>query len=140
MALLLEHYSNHRWLVALAVAAAIAVLIYELRQRKVNQAAISPQEAVRLMNQGAPVLDVRSSEEFAAGHVANARHAPLEKLAELAESLKRFKDRPVVVYCERGGRASTAIAQLNALGFKQAFTVRGGVAAWRAEQLPLARS
>ena len=139
MALLLEHFARHQWLVALALAAAIAVIVYELRQRTLELAAVSPQDAVRLMNQGAAVLDVRTPEEFASGHLSTARHAPLDKLSEMAESLKRFKDKPVLVYCERGMRASTAIKQLNALGFTKTFNMRGGVAAWRAESLPLAR-
>ena len=125
---------------ALALSAAVAVLAYELWQRKLARAAISPQEAVHLMNQGAAVLDVRSSEEFAAGHLSTARHVPLDKLTEVADTLKRYKDRPVVVYCERGSRSSTAITQLTALGFAKAFNLRGGVAAWRTEHLPLVRN
>jgi rhodanese-related sulfurtransferase len=139
MALLLEHFAHHQWLVSLAVIAAVAVLVYELRQRSLETAAISPQDTVRLMNQGAAVLDVRSSEEFASGHLSTARHVPLEKLTETAETLKRYKDRPVVVYCQSGMRSSTAIRQLTALGFAKVFNLRGGLAAWRAENLPLAR-
>jgi rhodanese-related sulfurtransferase len=139
MAQLLEHLARHQWLVSLAIAAAIAVIVYELRQRTLESAAVSPTDAVRMMNQGAAVLDVRSTEEFASGHLSTARHVPLDKLAEIAETLKRYKDKPVLVYCERGMRASTAIKQLNALGFAKAFNLRGGVAAWRAESLPLTR-
>jgi rhodanese-related sulfurtransferase len=139
MALLLEHFARHQWLVSLAVAAAIAVIVYEFRQRTLEVSAISPQDAVRLMNQGAAVLDVRSSEEFASGHLSTARHVPLDQLAVTAETLKRYKDRPVVVYCQSGMRSSTAIRQLTALGFAKVFNLRGGVTAWRAENLPLTR-
>jgi rhodanese-related sulfurtransferase len=139
MAQLLEHLARHQWLVSLAIAAAIAVIVYELRQRTLELAAVSPQDAVRLMNQGAAVLDVRSAEEFASGHLSTARHAPLDKLSDVAEALKRFKEKPVLVYCERGMRASSAIKQLHALGFTKTFNMRGGIAAWRAENLPLAR-
>ena len=139
MALLLEHVARHQWLVLLAAAAAIAVIVNEFRQRALDVSAISPQDAVRLMNQGAAVLDVRTPEEFASGHLSTARHVPLDKLTETAETLKRYKDRPVVVYCQSGMRSGTVIRQLTALGFAKVFNLRGGLAAWRAENLPLAR-
>jgi rhodanese-related sulfurtransferase len=139
MALLLDHFARHPWLVWLAAAAAMAVIVYEFRQRALDVSAISPQDVVRLMNQGAAVLDVRTPDEFASGHLSTARHVPLDKLAETAATLKRYKDRPVVVYCQSGARSSSVIQQLTALGFAKVFNLRGGVAAWRAENLPLAR-
>ncbi len=139
MALLLDHFARHPWLVWLAVAAALAVIVNELRQRALDVSAISPQDVVRLMNQGAAVLDVRTPDEFASGHLSTARHVPLDKLTETAETLKRYKDRPVVVYCQSGMRSNAVIRQLTALGFAKVFNLRGGLAAWRAENLPLAR-
>jgi thioredoxin 1 len=43
------------------------------------------------------------------------------------------------VYCERGGHAAAAIAKLRTLGFNQVFNLRGGVAAWRTDNLPLVK-
>lgn len=141
MAQLLAYASHHPLLIALTFAALAAVLVYESRLRSLEQGALSPQDAVRLMNQGAAVLDVRAAvEDFNSGHLSNARHAPLERLAEVAESLKRFKDKPVVVYCDRGNSSVTAIRQLTALGFSKLSSLRGGLVAWRAENLPLVRS
>ena len=45
----------------------------------------------------------------------------------------------MVVYCERGPTAATAVRELTRQGFTQVVNLRGGLAAWRAEQLPLAR-
>jgi rhodanese-related sulfurtransferase len=139
MSQLSEYIAHHPLLVAVTVVSAAALVAYELHTRRLGTAAVGTQDAVRLMNQGAAVLDVRSSEEFAAGHLGNARHAPPESLDLLADSLKRFKDKPVLVYCERGGKAAAAIARLRALGFKQVFNLRGGVAAWRTDNLPLVK-
>ena len=140
MAQLLAYASHHPLLIALTLAAMAAVLLYELYLRTLEQAAISPQDAVRLMNDGATVLDVRPAAYFSSGHLSNARQLPLEKLAEAAETLKRFKDRPVIVYCERGNTSVTAIKQLTAQGFSKLSSLRGGISAWRAENLPLVRS
>jgi len=137
MTLLAEYISHHPLLVGVTALCAVALLAVELRARRLGTAAIGTQDAVRLMNQGAAVLDVRSREEFAAGHLRNARHAPLDGLDAVAEGLKRFKERPVLVYCERGGRAVTAIERLRGLGFNQLFNLRGGIAAWRSDHLPL---
>jgi rhodanese-related sulfurtransferase len=136
---LLEYANNHQGLSLLAVGAAAAVLFYELRERGRTRGAVSPQDAVRLMNQGAALLDLRSSEAYAAGHIRGARSLPADRLAEGVDSIKRYKDRPVIVYCERGVTAGAALRQLAALGFGKAVSLRGGLNAWRAEQLPLAR-
>jgi rhodanese-related sulfurtransferase len=136
---LLEYAAHHQLLSLLAVAAALAVLVYELRERARAVGAVTPQEAVRLMNQGATLLDVRSAEAYAAGHIRGARHLPPERLSEGIEALKRLKDKPVIVYCERGVSAAAAMRQLAQLGFSKVVNLRGGLDAWRAEQLPLAR-
>lgn len=136
---LLEYASHHQGLSLLAVAAALAVLVFELRERGRSRGAVSPQDAVRLMNQGAALLDLRSSEAYAAGHIRGARSLPAERLAEGLDGFKRYKDRPVIVYCDRGVTAAAALRQLAAHGFGKVVSLRGGLNAWRAEQLPLAR-
>jgi rhodanese-related sulfurtransferase len=136
---LLQYLSRHPLLVSLTMLAAAALLFYELQLSRRNQAALGTQQAVRLMNQGAAVLDVRDSTAFAAGHLSNARNVPVDTLAAAESSLQRFKDRPVLVYCESGSRAATALTQLRALGFSQVYNLRGGVAAWRSDQLPLVK-
>ena len=136
---LLEYTARHQGLALLAVAAALAVLVYELRERARAVGAIGPQDAVRMMNQGAALLDVRSAEDFAAGHIRGARSFPAGQLAEKSDSLKRYKDKPVIVYCEQGSTAAAAMRQLAQQGFGKVTNLRGGLRAWRAEQLPVAR-
>jgi rhodanese-related sulfurtransferase len=137
---LLEYVSHHSLLVSLAVAMALAVLVFELRTRSQNFSGLQPQEAIRLMNQGALVVDLRDTAAFAAGHVTGARHLAPEQRDMAAESLKKFKDKMLVLYCEQGQSAASVTRQLHANGFTKVFTLRGGLAAWRAEGLPLQRS
>jgi rhodanese-related sulfurtransferase len=136
---LLEYASHHPLLAGVAVIALSAALGYELWLRAQSLGALAPQEAIRLMNQGAAVLDLRSAEAFAAGHIANARHFDATQIAGAAESLKKYKERALVVYCERGTTAAQLVRTLAQHGFGKVFNLRGGITAWRAENLPLAR-
>ena len=134
---LLDYVSHHPYLVSLAVAMALAVLVFELRDRGRNFASLQPQDAIRLMNQGAQVVDLRDSAAFAAGHVSGARNVTPEQRGSAAESLKKFKDKMLVLYCEEGQTAANLTRQLHANGYSKVFTLRGGLTAWRAEGLPL---
>jgi len=136
---LLDYATHHPGLSLLLGAALLAVLAYELRERSRGLGAIGPQDAVRLMNQGATVLDVRNAEAYAAGHIRGARHMPAERLADGLESLKRLKERPVIVYCDRGSSAAAALRTLAAQGFTKVVSLRGGLGAWRTENMPVTR-
>ncbi len=137
---LVEYATRHPILVGVAVLALIMVLTYEARARALGAAAISAQDLIRLMNQGALVLDIRKSDEFAAGHVSGAKHLSSDQILTASEHLKRWKERPVVVYCGSGSLAAAAVRQLNTQGFTKAFALRGGFAGWRAENLPVAKA
>ena len=136
---LLDYASHHPGLSLLLSAAVLAVLVYELRERARGLGAISPQDAVRLMNQGATLFDIRDAEAYAAGHIRGARNLPPERLSSEFDSLKRLKERPVIVYCERGAAAAGALRTLATQGFTKVVNLRGGLSAWRAENLPLTR-
>lgn len=76
-------------------------------------------------------IDVRSAEEYAAGHVDGAIHVPAEQLAAWAATQPR--DRPVVTICGKGGgRSDEAAAALLALGFEDVRPLAGGTLAWQA--------
>ena len=137
---LLEYCTHHPYLAALAALAAAAALGYELWLRSQNAGALAPQDVIRLMNQGATVLDLRAAEAFAAGHINGARNFDPVQIAGAGESLRKYKERPLIVYCDRGTTAATAVRTLVQQGFTKVFNLRGGLTAWRAENLPLARS
>jgi rhodanese-related sulfurtransferase len=137
---LIQYVTQHPLLVGAAVLALVVVVAFESRQRATAFAAVSSQELIRLMNQGALVLDIRKPEEFEAGHVKGAKQLASDKILTAGETFKRFKDKPVVVYCESGSLAAAAVRQLNAQGFTKAFTLRGGFGSWRAENLPVAKA
>jgi rhodanese-related sulfurtransferase len=137
---LIEYVTAHPLLAGAVVLALVVVLTFESRLRNTAHAAISSQDLIRLMNQGALVLDIRKTEEFAAGHVNGAKSLSSEKILTAGDEFKRFKDKPVVVICDSGSLASAAVRQLTQQGFTKAFTLRGGFAGWRAENLPVAKA
>lgn len=136
---MLEYFSHHPWLAAFAVAAGVAVLINELRLRTLSEGALAPQEVIRLMNQGATLLDVRAQQAYREGHISGARHFDAGQLPNAADTLKKYKERALIIYCDRGSSAAAAMRTLSKQGFTKVFNLRGGIAAWRAENLPLAR-
>ncbi len=135
---LIEFAGNHPVLVAAAVFSLVLVIVYELRARANAFAAISPQDLIRLQNQGALVLDIRKPDEYAAGHIAGARHLSPDQILTAQDHLKKYKDKPVVVYCGTGSLGASAVRQLNAQGFTKAYNLRGGIAGWRTDNLPVA--
>lgn len=101
---------------------------------------LAPAEAQELIAGGdVAVLDVRTPEEFAEGHVAGATlidfYAP--DFAERIAALDR--DATYVVYCRSGNRSSQATALMAERGFPAVSDVEGGVLAWEAAGLPLER-
>lgn len=79
-----------------------------------------------LVATGATLVDVRTPEEFAEGHIAGARNVPVSELASRLAELPR--NVPVVVYCRSGGRSASAASQLAAAGFR--VSDLGPMSAW----------
>lgn len=132
-----EYTTHHPFLVAAAVILAVLGVVIEMRQRARGTRAIGPADAVRLANSGALFIDVRADTDYEAGHIIDARHVPATSVAERAESFKRYKDKPVVVYCDSGMASAGAARGLRAAGFNKVVTLRGGLQGWRQENLPL---
>jgi rhodanese-related sulfurtransferase len=137
---ILQFASHHPWLATATAIVAALVAVYEMRARSESLISVSPQELIRLMNQGAVLLDLRPPEQYEAGHVAGARRVSGEQLIQASDSLKRHKEKAVVVYDDSGSASAAAARQLARQGFSKAFTLKGGLAAWRADNLPLTRA
>lgn len=89
---------------------------------------IAPDEAKRLLQDGAAALDVREPSEFDAGHVDRATNVPLGRLAKSAAEIPAGA--PVIAYCGHGERSTTAISLLEKNGV-EALNLEGGYEAWR---------
>jgi rhodanese-related sulfurtransferase len=137
---LIEFIGNH-WLLSMALLLITVLLVGNEVTLKIRGfAAMIPAAAVQLINQkGAQILDVRDAPSFNKGHVANAHNTPLEQLVKNSASVKLAKDKPVLVACENGQSANRAAVLLKTAGYTDLYTLKGGIAAWREDKLPLTR-
>jgi rhodanese-related sulfurtransferase len=136
---LLEYIANHPFLVGAAGLMAVVVLGYELRQRGHSASSLSPGEVVRLMNGGATLVDVRSTNQFKDGHIGGARNVPGDQIADGSAALEKLRDKTLIICCDSGTASGAAARKLTQLGFKQVYNLRGGLAAWRQDNLPVVR-
>ena len=116
-------------LIALVVVSGVALILPMLMGSGAND--VNPAAATLLINrEDAQVIDVREAEEFAAGHLPDAKNVPLAKLADRISEIERFKDKPVIVCCASGMRSGKACSELGKLGFAKVHNLSGGIDAW----------
>ena len=130
---------NNWMLIAIALVSG-GLLLWPVIQGAAT-AGLSPAAAVQLINrEKAVVVDVSEASEFAAGHVVGSRNVPLSEFeAKLAGAVKN-KTLPLILVCQSGARSGRALAVAKKLGYEQAQTLAGGLAAWKAANLPIEKA
>ena len=82
------------------------------------------------------ILDVRSAEEFAEGHVPGSLNVPHSEIASHLAALGSIQ-KPVLVYCRSGRRADITLKALADLGFERLYHLDGDMQAWQSDSLPI---
>lgn len=82
------------------------------------------------------LIDVRTAEEFAGGHIADAQNFNWNGGRFDQQIANLNKDQAVFVYCQGGGRSAAASAHLKKAGFTKVYDLDGGIIAWRAAKMP----
>ena len=101
---------------------------------------IGPMEAVSLSSHKNGIfIDVRTDEEYREGHILHCLHAPLGLLDSKLQTIGKYKDRPLIVYCRSGNRSGRAGGILKKQGFNEIYNLAGGVMAWQSANLPLTK-
>jgi rhodanese-related sulfurtransferase len=136
----LEFVGNHTLLVGGLVFSFFLLVFTELRRKALGVSSVEPQDAVKLINNDAVVIDLRSAEAFARGHIVNAKNIPFDELAARGETLDKFKSRAIVAVCEAGTTSGKAVQLLQKAGIQDVYGLRGGIAAWTQANLPLVTS
>jgi rhodanese-related sulfurtransferase len=95
---------------------------------------VSREEAQKLVEEGAQLVDVRAYHEWEAGRIPGATHVPLAELAERTGEIDR--DRPVVLYCRGGNRSTMAVEALSEAGYEAA-KLSEGIVGWAEAGMPL---
>lgn len=91
---------------------------------------VSAVNAQSLVAEGAVLVDVRTPEEFVAGHIEGARNIPVDSLNARLADLGPPASTTVVVYCQTGSRSTQAARTLRDAGFTSVHNL-GPMSAWR---------
>ena len=127
--------------IGLAIGSGFGLLWPMLNRGTSGVPNLSATEAVLLLNRDKPlVLDVRDAAEFAAGHIQGAKNIPVAELANRLKEIEKFKDKPVLVHCQKGMRAKSACNILKAQQFSNLSNLQGGLDTWIEAKLPVVKS
>ena len=135
-------FLEKNWILVLTFVVSGVMLIWPLVTRRIGSAReITTLGVTQLINSRNPLLlDLRETKEYVGGSLPNAVHVPLSQLGSRAGELAKFVSRPVVAYCDRGGRSRGATGVLAKQGFKDIFYLHGGFKAWKDAGLPVQKT
>jgi molybdopterin/thiamine biosynthesis adenylyltransferase/rhodanese-related sulfurtransferase len=103
-----------------------------LREIKSRIDEVDPSAVREQMNNGATIVDVRETEEFAAGHIPGAKHVPRGYLESRIEGAVPDRARHVILYCASGNRSAYAARTLiDDLGYEHVESMTGGITLWK---------
>ena len=132
----MEFVRNNLLLIVVALVSG-GMLLWPLVRRGTGGPWVNTAEATHLINrEDAMVVDVREPAEYGAGHILGAKNVPLSRVGDAAE-LARRKEKPLIVYCDSGDRASKALAVLKKQGFSRVVNLSGGLGGWQQAGLPV---
>lgn len=128
---------NQNTLLLIVVALGSGLMLaWPMIQKSRSGAALSPTEAVQMMNhQHAVLVDIRDAAAFQAAHIPQARNLPVAEFEKKIASLP--KNKPIILVCEQGRSAVAAAAQLRKLGIAEVTLLEGGLRAWSAAGMPV---
>ncbi|ATR81378.1 rhodanese-like domain-containing protein [Pseudomonas sp. FFUP_PS_473] len=133
---LIEFATNHYLLVALFAVLLVLLILTEARR---GGRSLSSGELTALVNsEKGLVIDIRTSKDFAAGHIVGALNIPQDKLAARIGELEKHKAKTLIVVDNMGQHSGTTCRELLKAGFTAA-KLSGGVSSWRADNLPLVK-
>ncbi len=109
----------------------MVIIFIAIFTRKRNDAEVSASVAAEMIKDPQVIiLDVRTPNEFAQGHIEGARLIPVAELRQKISQLQEFKNSGILIYCLRGRRSGAAYQILKENGFMNLRNLKGGIAAW----------
>lgn len=134
---LVEFTNNHLWLTAALVGSLFLVIFTEFRLQSRTATDLPPAAAVQVINDNGQVIDIRSPDEFAQGHIAGARNLTPDQMDANADRLEALKGKRLIIACQTGMQCSRVVADLRRKGYGDVFALKGGIAAWQQDGMPL---
>ncbi len=131
-------FVQHEIYLFIALAVVIVMLVYSyVGDKLAGYTAVNSDEAVRLYNQDAFLLDVRSASEYQSGFIGEAENISSTDIRQNLTQIASHKNDPVLVYCQSGGRSSSVARLLVKEGFTQVHNLSGGIMTWKSAGLPI---
>lgn len=137
MDMYLEFAANHTLLVTALLFSFFLLIFTELRRQATGMTDVEPQAAVKLINADAVVLDLRSADSFALGHIVNAKNIPFDELEASQDKIDKLKSKPILAVCNAGVTSTRAVKSLRKAGVENVYGLKGGISAWTQASLPL---
>ena len=129
----------------LVLFAALGIIIALILRMEIKRAlrgfkSVTPAEAVRFINkEDALVLDIRESNELSQGSIRGAKHLALSVLKQRLEELQEYIEKPIIMYCKTGNRSTQACEILKKNNFSNVMSLKGGLEAWKMDNLPVVK-
>lgn len=131
----LEFAGNHPLLLGALLFSFFLLVFTELRRQAAGLVNIEPAEAVKLINAGSAVIDLRTGDAFASGHIVNAKNIPFDELQANTGKVEKLKS--IIAVCQAGVTSLKAVDLLRKQGIESVYSLKGGMTAWSQASLPV---
>jgi len=136
-----NEFFQEQWPLFVAVAVITAMLVYTYLGDKISgYTSVNTDQATRLFNDDAFVLDVRTAGEYKEGFIGNATNISSTEISAKLGHLPADKETPILVYCLTGARSSRAAGIMSKNGYTNVNNLAGGINAWKAAGLPVGKA
>ena len=109
----------------------LSVFPRENLQKQLIYKVVSASEFKSLMTKkGAQLIDVRTTQEYSNGHIADAKNLDFYGSSFKTQLAKLDKSKPVLIYCHSGNRSGQAVNIMKTMGFKEVYDLKGGWSNW----------
>ncbi|WP_133650012.1 rhodanese-like domain-containing protein [Paraburkholderia flava] len=136
----MKFFTDYTNLVLIAVALISGALLLWPAISRRGRGGLSSAEATQLINRrNAVVVDLRSAEDFAKGHLPSARHLEFAELQAKVGQLVKNKSNPVLLVCQTGQQSNKAVRVVQDAGYAEVYVLQGGVNAWQQAGMPVVK-
>lgn len=135
--MLAEFIGNNILLFVSFALFSILLISVEIIKNKHKIATISSAEAINLMNnKNAVLIDTRPVSDFQNKHIIGAIHMSANDVEKNISILEKYRDKPVITYCQAGMISKTVAKELQNKGFSILYSLKDGILGWEAMNLP----
>jgi len=125
-----------KYLLLLFITFSISSVFAQEVKGKLSDTKTSPKQLLKkVKKEKVYLIDVRTPEEYSAGHLKYAKNIDFKSADFKAQIEKLDRNKPVYLYCRTGNRSGKALDTLKSVGFKESYNI-GGFENLKAEGLP----